>query len=124
MDEYTDSDTFEFAASRTIVRLFEFDSYFVARSEAKRLTRNLGQFAEVIVDFKGVGEVGQAFADEIFRVWQSEHLETRLTPINMNEGVRSMVERARAQLSRDDATPHCRCPYVKQVTPMGCDWRC
>lgn len=96
MDEYTDADTFEFSTTRTVVRLFEFDSAFVSRSEAKRLTRNLDQFAEVIVDFKGLEEIGQAFADEIFRVWQSENPDIRLLPVNMNDGVRSMVERARA----------------------------
>ena len=101
MDEYTDPDTFEFATSRTEVRLFEYDSAFVSRSEAKRLTRNLDQFSEVIVDFNGVDEVGQAFADEVFRVWQSEHRETRLEPVNMSRGVRNMVERARANRSDD-----------------------
>ena len=97
MDTYTDPDTFDFSTSRTVVGLFEFDSAFVSRSEAKRLTRNLDQFAHVIVDFRGVDEIGQAFADEIFRVWQSEHPEIRLVPVNMNEAVLSMVERARVQ---------------------------
>ena len=105
MDEYTDPDTFEFATSRTVVRLFDFDSSFMSRSEAKRLTRNLDRFGEVIVDFKGVEEVGQAFADQIFRVWQSDHPETRLKPVNMNEGVRIMVARAQAQLDLQGSAP-------------------
>ena len=105
MDEYTDPDTFQFAISRTVVRLFQFNSAFVSRSEAKRLTRNLDRFSEVIVDFDGVDEVGQAFADEVFRVWQSEHPQTRLKPVNMSGGVRSMVERARAQFNPHDSTP-------------------
>lgn len=104
IDEYTDADTFEFSTSRTVVRLFELESVFVSRSEAKRLTRNLDQFAEVIVDFEGVEEIGQAFADEIFRVWQSQHRGTHLVPVNMDRGVRSMIERARTQMDpgRDD----------------------
>lgn len=38
--------------------------------------------------------VGQAFADEIFRVFQDKHPEIRLETENMNEGVRFMVQRA------------------------------
>ncbi|MGH2757084.1 MAG: STAS-like domain-containing protein [Actinomycetota bacterium] len=94
-DEYTDEGTFAFDKTRTIVRLFEVDVSFVSRSEAKRLVRNLEQFAEVVVDFEGVEEIGQGFADEIFRVWQSEHPDTQLLPVNMNESVELLVELAR-----------------------------
>lgn len=96
-DEYTDKETFAFDKSRTVVRLFEFDVSFVSRSEAKRLTRNLDQFAEVVVDFRGVEEIGQGFADEVFRVWQREHPSTRLSPTNMNESVQLLVEQARSE---------------------------
>ncbi|MGH2807824.1 MAG: STAS-like domain-containing protein [Actinomycetota bacterium] len=94
-DEFTDDD-FAFARSRTLVRLFELEGMFVSRSEAKRLTRNLDEFREVVVDFKGVEQVGQGFTDEIFRVWQREHPDTELEPVNMNEAVRRLVEQARA----------------------------
>ncbi|MPZ68679.1 MAG: DUF4325 domain-containing protein [Actinobacteria bacterium] len=94
-DEYTDEATFAFDKSRTVVRLFEFDVSFVSRSEAKRLTRNLEQFVEVLVDFQGVDEIGQGFADEIFRVWQRDHPDTRLSPVNMNQSIELLVEQAR-----------------------------
>lgn len=99
MDSYTDAETLEFSTSRTVVELFRSGSVFVSRAEAKRLTRNLERFEEVIVDFSGVEEIGQGFADEIFRVWQSEHPGIRLVPDNMNDGVRFMVERARGDQS-------------------------
>ena len=92
-DRYTDPDTSAFSKSRTAVRLFEYDVPFVSRSEAKRLARNLDQFEEVDVDFQDVNEIGQGFADELFRVWQSAHPSTHLRPINMNPTVRLMVER-------------------------------
>ena len=95
-DSYTDPDTLAFDTSRTVVRLFEYGVSFVSRSEAKRLTRNLDQFREVIVDFRGVEWVGQGFADEVFRVWQNDHPDIRLDPVNMNESVRRFVEQARA----------------------------
>lgn len=93
-DEYTDDETLAFDKSRTTVRLFEFDVPFVSRSEAKRLARNLERFREVIVDFRGVEEVGQGFADELFRVWAGDHRETNLVPANMNRAVSFIVERA------------------------------
>ena len=96
-DEYTDKETFEFDTTRTVVRLFEYDVTFVSRSEAKRLTRNLEKFKEVVVDFRGVEGVGQGFADEIFRVWQNEHPTIRLVPVNMNGSIRLLVEQARAR---------------------------
>ena len=93
-DEYTDEETLAFDKSRTTVRLFEFDVPFVARSEAKRLARNLERFREVVVDFKGVEEVGQGFADELFRVWAGDHPVTKLVPVNMNLAVSLIVQRA------------------------------
>lgn len=93
-DRFTDEENFAFSKSRTTVRLFNYDVPFVSRSEAKRLARNLDQFESVDVDFQGVDEIGQGFADELFRVWQSAHPSTRLRPTNMNLAVRLMVERA------------------------------
>ena len=99
-DRYTDAETFAFDKTRTVVRLFEYDSTFVSRSEAKRLTRNLEKFSEVVVDFRGVEEVGQGFADEVFRVWQRDHPAVRLIPVDMTEPVRRLVEQARANYGR------------------------
>ncbi len=93
-DEYTDQDTLAFDKSRAAVKLFEHDVSFVSRSEAKRLARNLDRFREVVVDFRGVEQVGQGFADELFRVWQREHPRTRLVPVNMEAPVKLIVERA------------------------------
>ena len=99
-DEYTDEDTLAFDKSRTAVRLFEYDVPFVSRSEAKRLARNLDRFREVVVDFRGIDQVGQGFADELFRVWQREHLGTRLIPVNMGPAARLMVDRALTDAQR------------------------
>jgi anti-sigma regulatory factor (Ser/Thr protein kinase) len=90
---YTDPDTLAFSHSRATVRLFESGDSFVSRSEAKRLSRGLERFREVIVDFAGVREVGQGFVDELFRVWAREHPETRLVPMNMSPNVEAMVRR-------------------------------
>lgn len=93
-DEFTDETTYAFDKTRTVVHLFEYDVSFVSRSEAKRLTRNLEKFSKVIIDFQGVDQIGQGFADEIFRVWRAEHPDVELIPIKMNEAVTFLVEQA------------------------------
>jgi len=54
----------------------------------------LESFQDVLLDFEGVESIGQAFADEIFRVWQSNHPEIKITYINVNENVEFMIKRA------------------------------
>lgn len=103
-DRYADPVTFEFDTTRTVVRLFEYGVAFVSRSEAKRLTKNLDRFREVVVDFRGVEEIGQGFADEIFRVWQSRHPEIQIVPVDMDVHVAMFVEQARKAYQDANAT--------------------
>jgi anti-sigma regulatory factor (Ser/Thr protein kinase) len=92
-DAYADPEVEGFSRSRAVVSLFKSGDSFVSRSEAKRISRGLERFREVIVDFSGVREVGQGFVDELFRVWASDHPEVRLTPTNMSSSVEAMVRR-------------------------------
>lgn len=93
---YVSDTSFEFDTTRTVVRLFETGGTFVSRSEAKRLATRLERFGRVLVDFTGVNEVGQGFVDELFRVWQRQHPDVTLTPVNMNPAVEQMVRRGLA----------------------------
>ena len=64
--------------SRTVlpVRLAKFqDGKLVSRSAAKQLVARIDQFKTVMFDFASVETVGQAFLDEIFRVWAASHPE-------------------------------------------------
>ncbi|OGQ05876.1 MAG: hypothetical protein A2W61_00230 [Deltaproteobacteria bacterium RIFCSPLOWO2_01_44_7] len=79
-------------SSKTI-QLSESGSEFYARSEARRLLVGLDKFKEVVLDFKGVETVGQAFADEIFRVFRSRYPAIHIKPIHANENVSFMIER-------------------------------
>ncbi|XXQ55797.1 STAS-like domain-containing protein [Xenophilus aerolatus] len=54
------------------------------------------KFELVVFDFKNVESVGQAFADQIFRVYAADHPDIQLSPINMNVEVRRTVNRALA----------------------------
>lgn len=92
---YTDDADLAFSTTETVIKLFEFGTRFVSRSEAKRITAGLEPFRRVIVDFAGVDEVGQGFVDELFRVWTADNPDKAVEPRNMNDAVRFMVERGR-----------------------------
>ena len=50
----------------------------------------------VVLDFTDVDTVGQAFADEVFRVFRSQHPDVEVVPTNTNEAVARMINRALA----------------------------
>jgi anti-sigma regulatory factor (Ser/Thr protein kinase) len=93
-DEYTRD--FEFQKTRVVVKLFTLGTRFISRSEARRVLNGLERFREAVLDFRKVQEVGQGFADEVFRVWPVSHRGTKLSPVNMNKAVAFMVDRGRA----------------------------
>ncbi len=92
-DAYADRETMRFTRSTVVVRLFEIGGAFVSRSEARRIASNLERFEEVRLDFSGVQEVGQAFVDELLRVWADRHPQTKLIPVNMAAAVEKMIRR-------------------------------
>jgi len=65
----------------------------VSRSQAKRLLIGLEKFKSIILDFKNVESVEQAFVDEVFRVFQNEHSGIDIKYINANEDVEFMIKR-------------------------------
>ncbi len=69
-----------------------FDSAPVSRSQAKRVCHRLENFREIVLDFEGLDWMGQAFAHQMFAVYQNEHPDMVLTPINMNEAVEKMYK--------------------------------
>lgn len=96
-DKFAVPDEYTFAKTIVPVRLAQHEGEkLVSRSQAKRLTMRFDRFQTVILDFAGVAEIGQAFADEVFRVFQRAHPQTTLVPTNMTPEVKSMVSRARA----------------------------
>ena len=70
------------------------DDKLVSRSQAKRLLSRIEKFKTVIFDFNEVESVGQAFADEIFRVFKAQHPEMELFSTNANKQVNQMIARA------------------------------
>ncbi|MFZ4535194.1 STAS-like domain-containing protein [Propionivibrio sp.] len=88
----------DFDFSKTVVpmKLAKFgDELLVSRSQAKRLIARFDRFRTVILDFDGVQEIGQAFADELFRVYANSQPNVELLPKNMTTQVERMWLRAR-----------------------------
>jgi anti-sigma regulatory factor (Ser/Thr protein kinase) len=77
------------------VKLYTIAGIHISRSQARRVLSGLDKFKSVVFDFDKVPLVGQAFADEIFRVFHAKHPDIQLQEINMNEGVTFMIERAK-----------------------------
>lgn len=66
----------------------------VSRSQAKRLLARLDLFKTVVLNFEGVEQIGPAFADEVFRVFQADHPDIQLVHVNAVEEVDKMIRRA------------------------------
>lgn len=71
------------------------DDNLVSRSQARRLLARADRFRTVVLDFAGVEEIGQAFADEVFRVFPELHSEVHVVEINVRSAVKRMISRAR-----------------------------
>jgi anti-sigma regulatory factor (Ser/Thr protein kinase) len=97
-DRYSDVDSEDYGFTKSHVPLvlakYGMDD-LVSRSQAKRVLSGVQDFKEVFLDFRGIDFIGQAFADEIFRVFPSQHPGITVTPIGMSDDVARMVARAK-----------------------------
>jgi anti-sigma regulatory factor (Ser/Thr protein kinase) len=94
-DKYSSGDDYGFNNTVIPVKLAQYgNDLLISRSQAKRLLARIEVFKQVIFDFKDVNTIGQAFADEIFRVFALEHPEIELTAINANSEVKKMISRS------------------------------
>jgi hypothetical protein len=71
---------------------------FVARSTARRMMDAYGGASTVLLDFAGVPSISRSFADEVFRVWSSEHPRTNIAVHNMTAEVEAII---RAKIAED-----------------------
>lgn len=95
-DEYDDGpEDHEFNRTVVPVRLAKYgNENLISRSQAKRVLLHVNKFKFVVLDFEDVAVIGQAFADEIFRVYAKNHPDITLAPINANDEVVKMISRA------------------------------
>ncbi|WP_297486484.1 DUF4325 domain-containing protein [Ferrovum sp.] len=97
-DRFSSPDEYTFDRTIVPVRLAAYEGEnLVSRSQAKRLTMRFERFRHVILDFEEVNEIGQAFADEVFRVFRNAHPSTEMIPRNMSKAVSEMIMRAQSK---------------------------
>ena len=64
----------------------------VSRSQAKRVLSRFDEFSEVLLDFDDVDDIGQPFADEIFRVFKNSHPDTHIVTTRTNPNIDKMIK--------------------------------
>lgn len=102
-DRFSGGEAYDFSKTLVPIRLAEREGQkLVSRSQARRLTAGLNRFRRVVLDFSGVTEIGQAFADEVFRVFAQANPKTVLVAEKTTRQVQQMIARAKAGL--DGAT--------------------
>lgn len=94
-DRFTSDDEYGFTKTVVPIRLAQYgDDKLISRSQAKRVLVRVDRFKIVVFDFDGVENIGQAFADEIFRVFQLKQPRMELIHIHANKQVTQMITRA------------------------------
>jgi hypothetical protein len=93
-----DADDYGFTKTHVALILAQYgQDDLVSRSQARRVLARFDRFRTVVLDFKGVQTIGQAFADEIFRVFAQAHPNIHLLPVNASEQATRMIRRAQAE---------------------------
>ena len=94
-DKFTSGDVPAFNKTVVPVKLAQYgNDKLISRSQAKRVLARVELFSDVVLDFSGVPTIGQAFADEVFRVFRNGHPNVTVMPIRTNAEVRRMIDRA------------------------------
>ncbi|HEV7702459.1 MAG TPA: DUF4325 domain-containing protein [Candidatus Paceibacterota bacterium] len=94
-----DKSDYGFDKTEIRVKLYTIGGVHISRSQARRVLDGLEKFKIIVFDFEQVSTVGQAFADEVFRVFHHKYPKIKLEVENMNEGVKFMIERAQNEAS-------------------------
>jgi hypothetical protein len=94
-DAFTDPEEFSFDKTVVPLHLAQYEGEkLVSRSQAKRVSLRFERFKRVELDFAGISEIGQAFADELFRVFANAHPQIHITSVNTEPAVAQMIKRA------------------------------
>ena len=94
-EQYTNRDL-QFDRNVVRVRLSE-EKGLLSRSQARRLIVGLDKYRRITFDFQGVKEIGQSFADEIFRVFAKRAPHIHIDYANASPAVEFMIKRAKAR---------------------------
>lgn len=96
-NQFTSNGSFGFDKTILPVFLARYgNENLVSRSQARRLLARVDRFKIVVLDFTKIDYIGQAFADEIFRVFIKEHPQTQILFINASQNVNNMIQHAQS----------------------------
>lgn len=105
-DQFSSGEDYGFNKTVVPVKLAQYgNEKLISRSQAKRLLARIELFKTVIFNFTDVDSIGQAFSDEIFRVFANQHPEIELLTTHANSSVKRMIERAKSGATTQDEKP-------------------
>ena len=91
-DQYSSGENYDFSKTVVPLRLAKFgEEKLISRSQAKRALARVDRFKAVVFDFAGIEMIGQAFADEIFRVWAKAHEDVECVVVDASPAVRKTI---------------------------------
>lgn len=94
-DKYSSTEDYGFDKTVVPVSLVRYgNGMLVSRSQAKRLLARVDKFRMAIFDFDGIDRIGQAFADEVFRVFKNQHPDVEIHFIKATTEVEEMIVKA------------------------------
>ncbi len=97
-NQFTSGDDIGFTKTYIPVRLAQYgDNNLISRSQAKRVLVRIEKFKTVVFNFEGVEFIGQAFADEIFRVFAKKHPEIEILTSKTHPDVKRMIKHVTTQ---------------------------
>ncbi len=100
-------DEYAFAKTVVPVRMAKLgDENLISRSQAKRVLQGVQRFRHIVFDFASVEKIGQAFADEIFRVFAIAHPDIELEHIHATPEVQQMIRRAEVLRDENATNPN------------------
>jgi len=104
-DKYASAEDYGFTKTVVPVKMAQYgNDKLISRSQARRVLARVELFKTVLFDFHEVPIIGQAFADEIFRVFAQQHPEIELVAVRASSAVKRMVDRARSvKIEPDEA---------------------
>lgn len=99
-DKFSSGDNYGFTRTIVPVRLAQYgNDKLISRSQARRVVARVELFKVVMFDFSDVPVIGQAFADEIFRIFAQQHPEIEIYTIHANSEIKRMIARAKSSES-------------------------
>lgn len=95
-----------FTKTEVLVRLVRYKNEgLISRSQAKRMLNRVDRFQAVVFNFEGVDLIGQAFADQVFRVFKNAHPGIQISTIKTNSTIDKMIRHVTRQSDEPTTDP-------------------